>query len=47
VLRDLAQARYEYLLARVRLVSLAGSDVQAEIAAIDAALAGQGGGPTN
>jgi protease secretion system outer membrane protein len=47
VLRDLAQARYEYLLARVRLVSLAGSDVLAEIAAIDAALAGQGGGPTN
>jgi outer membrane protein/protease secretion system outer membrane protein len=40
VLRDLAQARYEYLLARVRLVSLSGGDVEGTIAGVDGVLRG-------
>jgi outer membrane protein/protease secretion system outer membrane protein len=40
VLRDLAQARYEYLLARVRLVSLSGGDVEGTIAGVDGLLRG-------
>jgi outer membrane protein/protease secretion system outer membrane protein len=38
-LRDLAQARYEYLLARVRLAALAGAPVDVELAQINATLA--------
>ncbi|TSE23820.1 TolC family outer membrane protein [Tepidimonas aquatica] len=40
-LRDLAQARYEVLLARVRLMALAGENVEAEIERINAALRAQ------
>lgn len=38
-LRDLAQARYEYLIARVRLAALAGDSVEQTILDINAALA--------
>lgn len=37
--RDLAQARYEFLIARVRLVALAGGSVEDELVQVNAALA--------
>jgi len=45
VLRDLAQARYEYLRARVLLVSLSGGDVKGMIAAVDALFVDHNGRP--
>lgn len=39
VVRDLAQARYEFLIARVRLVALAGGSVEEELVKVNAALA--------
>jgi outer membrane protein/protease secretion system outer membrane protein len=40
-LRDLAQARFVYLMSKVKLAALAGDDAQASVEQVNAALSGQ------
>ena len=40
-LRDLAQARFVYLMSKVKLAALVGDDAQASVEQVNAALSGQ------